>query len=526
MAAPIFRSEAHAQAGPAVYSLAINKPTGTTSGDILLAHLFVYYPGIEPAVTPPSGWALLPGDAGSIYVGTNDRSVIYYKVAGGSEPTTYTWTFSELIAVIGDIAAYSGGHATYPINACAAQATPQGTSHSTPSITTTATDTLLVTAFGGVGFGSITWTPPSGETERVDQYYGAAYISQELNDESKASIGSTGAKTATSSVMAMAAAHIIALTPLSPTYYATLTDGVLPVDTCEPVKKSADYHKTLADAIQVSGVTWTTLTAIRLLLDTLGVSYLATGDECTPVRSRFSSLADTIALVNPDALKVWTHCLELLDAVITADNALFPQWQQLVDTMGLIETFIIGFGELKTLTDSIGLTVSTVKATSRSVSDALAMAEALARSVDRYLADQATVSDGITRTRYLTLTDSLQVSEDTVRTPAKLLGDTIAAIDLIGNSLGRLLADSLHFGDASLSQDHQLLLLETLSLAGGTINSLKRALADLTTLLDVILGPPRPKLELIPSFRSHLVLTTRFRQHLNLTSSIKGGGEE
>jgi hypothetical protein len=136
------------------------------------------------------------------------------------------------------------------------------------------------------------------------------------------------------------------------------------------------------------------------------------------------------------------------------------------------------------------------------------------------------VSDGITRTRYLTLTDSLQVSEDTVRTPAKLLGDTIAAIDLIGNSLGRLLADSLHFGDASLSQDHQLLLLETLSLAGGTINSLKRALADLTTLLDVILGPPRPKLELIPSFRSHLVLTTRFRQHLNLTSSIKGGGEE
>jgi hypothetical protein len=67
----------------------LDKPSGTAEGDILIA---VLSHENSPAVTPPSGWRLI----GHIdhYAQVHDVYV-YFKRAGGSEPTTYTWTHAS-----------------------------------------------------------------------------------------------------------------------------------------------------------------------------------------------------------------------------------------------------------------------------------------------------------------------------------------------------------------------------------------------------------------------------------------------
>jgi hypothetical protein len=68
-------------------TLAINKPTSTASGD-LLVHCMSYIQG--QTVTTLSGWTLV-----STVNGTTGVTVaVYYRVADGSEGSTFTWTFT------------------------------------------------------------------------------------------------------------------------------------------------------------------------------------------------------------------------------------------------------------------------------------------------------------------------------------------------------------------------------------------------------------------------------------------------
>ena len=694
-----FRSEAHATAALSG-SITINKPAGTVQYDVMLAHIATYSDQ-DVTITPPSGWTLVRSTSATYH-----RSWTYYKVAGASEPTSYTFTASATAYLNGAIRSYSGANTTSPINASNAQATPSGTSHSTPSITTTVNNTMITTFFGVMS--NTTWTPPSGEVERYDQVY--TLVTIEGADELQASAGASGSKTATSAAAGVGSAHIIALAPASQEFTKALTDSLLLAEVFNAVRVVISWTKTLVDTIILSGVNLSRLSARRTFTDILNVapteqsiynqrvaasvddstcvattphswqndgeqmrggnlaSYLCTsamrfteilipqgatiyeaylyltawdtasssgcrtklrahlnpnstpviddtdlhsrpltsafvnwdniepwttgveyqspditsviqeivnqgtwapgnavtiywddypdgrsnydayraarafdsgqgyaprlyiryagaGDIIGLVRTQARTLTDTIALTSPDASKVWTHCLALLDTILTADNALFPLWQRLVDTIGLVESFIIGFSNYKTLTDTIGLSESWVKSVTRQVEDALTLAEAFTRSVDKYFAESVVVSDSLTRTRFLALTDSVGITEVIAKSPAKLLTDTILAIDLLTKGLQRLLADSLA-PSGSLGKSSSRNLNEVLSLSESAIKSTKRAITDLTLLLEMLSGPPRPKLELIPSFRSHLTLSIKFRQHLNLAATIRGGGEE
>lgn len=64
----------------------VNKPTNTASGDLMFAMLSGTS-GYCNSV--PSGWTLLAQET----VSTSYRYELYYKVAGASEPSTYTWGF-------------------------------------------------------------------------------------------------------------------------------------------------------------------------------------------------------------------------------------------------------------------------------------------------------------------------------------------------------------------------------------------------------------------------------------------------
>ena len=143
-------------------SLTIDKPSGTVAGDVMIASI-----ALRPntaTVTAPAGWKLVRRiDNGN----PNANSLaVYYKVAGGSEPANYAWTFSTPTSAPGGIQTFTGVDTTSPINAENGQAAPKALSHTTPSVTTTVANTMIVTSHAFAS--AAAWAPPSGMTEAFE----------------------------------------------------------------------------------------------------------------------------------------------------------------------------------------------------------------------------------------------------------------------------------------------------------------------------------------------------------------------
>lgn len=85
----------------------ITKPSGTSSGDLLVAIINFNTNG---TITAPSGWTLV----NSYNPSTGATAEIFFKVAGGSEPTSYNWAFSSSQRVGGVIACFQGSFASDP----------------------------------------------------------------------------------------------------------------------------------------------------------------------------------------------------------------------------------------------------------------------------------------------------------------------------------------------------------------------------------------------------------------------------
>ncbi len=126
-----FRSAASAGAASGTLSLAINKPAGTVQNDAMVASITVR--PSSAAVTPPSGWTLVRRVDNTS--GSTNSPLTYVKVAGASEPSSYTWSFSSSYGSAGGIQSFSGVDTTSPVDTHDGQATPSSLSHSTPSIT-------------------------------------------------------------------------------------------------------------------------------------------------------------------------------------------------------------------------------------------------------------------------------------------------------------------------------------------------------------------------------------------------------
>ena len=84
------------------YDVSIDKPTGTQNDDILFC-LLAWYGATRIIDSVPSGWTKL-GDN----VANNDNYALYYKIAS-SEPSSYTWSFSESGRYYLVCSCYTGG---------------------------------------------------------------------------------------------------------------------------------------------------------------------------------------------------------------------------------------------------------------------------------------------------------------------------------------------------------------------------------------------------------------------------------
>jgi predicted TIM-barrel enzyme len=177
------RAVATGNNGAGSTSLTIGLPAGTSSGDVLLAHVIVRTAG--NVITPPTGWNLVLRQDSSSSISTAS----YVKVAGSTEPTSYTWSFGTSGQASGGIASYIGVNTTTPVDVSHAQYNASTSNMDNSGVTTTTTNDMLVYAVG-----IIVQTSVNAPTGFVEQWSISSNSStdSEMSQEIFASTGATG----------------------------------------------------------------------------------------------------------------------------------------------------------------------------------------------------------------------------------------------------------------------------------------------------------------------------------------------
>lgn len=192
-------------------SLQLTVPTSVVSGNLLLAQITVR-DGTAQTITAPAGWSLIPTN-GRLNSGTTLAQAIYYRVAGASEPVSYTWGFTNSERAAGAMLRYSGVHTTTPIDVSNGQVRATQPVIA-PSITTTVANTYLV-GFFGLANGNATMSEPVGMTLRAaaNSMAGPNGVNILVSDETRAATGATGTRSATSTNSTDNIGHLVALRP-------------------------------------------------------------------------------------------------------------------------------------------------------------------------------------------------------------------------------------------------------------------------------------------------------------------------
>lgn len=190
------------------------KPSGVVSGDLLIAIHGSDRGSSYSSMTAPSGWA----SEGQSTQSNAGFVKVWSKIAGGSEPSSYTFpddTGADAALII--IAVQAGTFdPTTPLAAISfGGSNSSSTSHVAPSVTGV-TDGLLVCGFfGGAGANATrTYTPPSGMTERAE-CSANLWVVSEAATAGLASNSATGTKTATCSASVASVTVSIVVAPAS-----------------------------------------------------------------------------------------------------------------------------------------------------------------------------------------------------------------------------------------------------------------------------------------------------------------------
>jgi hypothetical protein len=145
-------------------TIVLNKPTGVVNGDVMFAFLHAGANGSGTHATL-AGWTEIAFAGGGTVRPSN--ITVLRKVAGGSEPTTYTFSGQSLVD--GSIVALIGADTTTPEDVAASGTTGSTTSADAPSLTTVTSN-----AWHLVGYGSSTVNTtlalPTGYTNDVPAY--------------------------------------------------------------------------------------------------------------------------------------------------------------------------------------------------------------------------------------------------------------------------------------------------------------------------------------------------------------------
>jgi hypothetical protein len=93
----------------AVAAVTVGVPSGVGSGDLLLTQIVIYDGTGSNVPSPPVGWNAIRHD--TISGGNQITSWLYFRIAGASEPASYSWTIAKQYAA-GLMGAWRGGSAS------------------------------------------------------------------------------------------------------------------------------------------------------------------------------------------------------------------------------------------------------------------------------------------------------------------------------------------------------------------------------------------------------------------------------
>jgi hypothetical protein len=132
------------------------------------------------------------------------------KVAGASEPASYTWSFGTAGQASGGIASYIGVNTTTPVDASHAQYNYITSNVDNSGVTTSTANDMLVYAVGIVAATSV--NVPSGFTEQW-RTSSSTSTTSEMSQELFASTGATGTIHGTLNSANSNITYLIALKP-------------------------------------------------------------------------------------------------------------------------------------------------------------------------------------------------------------------------------------------------------------------------------------------------------------------------
>jgi hypothetical protein len=168
----------------------IDKPAGTTNGDLLLIALADDHIGPPGSFVPPAGWTWLE----SSETATAFALYVYYKVAGASEPAAYDWGNPHSAKrLLGILLRISGNDTTSPIDDSAENNSNIFSSDTavTPSVTTTE-NCGRVFRFVYAWSNASDIIPPSNHTEHVQISSSGLTDMLEVASFAPCPIGATG----------------------------------------------------------------------------------------------------------------------------------------------------------------------------------------------------------------------------------------------------------------------------------------------------------------------------------------------
>jgi hypothetical protein len=198
-------------------SLVATAPAGIVSGDILIAGLTQDDTG--STIGAPSGWTVVSTQ--NVTNGDTSTFAWAWKLAGGSEPGTYTFTGTAGANMAAVIAAYSGRNSS-PIET---STTNNPNSASPPSSPVTVTGTGFTTAniddivwIGGLDTngGDGSWTAPSGMTLRTEVSGAGNFTAMGLCDATQGSAGVVANQSGTWTLSAASGNYVAFLIALKP----------------------------------------------------------------------------------------------------------------------------------------------------------------------------------------------------------------------------------------------------------------------------------------------------------------------
>ena len=274
-----FVAASTANNGSGAKTIVIDVPPGTVEGDVMMASVAVTG---TTAPTTPSGWTVAKSSTE-----TGLRQATYYRVAGASEPASYSWSLGSSRAAAGGIATYSGVNQTAPVDATASASGAGGNAEASSVTTSTADDRVLI----AVSFAtSTTVTPDSTTTERYEASSNST--TAEVADFVQATAGATSVKTATPG--SSGSAWIAATIALRDAAQATLSVSTTAAPTFSANLNSGDQTKTYTVPLSINdtrtgesaGLGWnatvtsTQFTAGSHTLPATASSVTAVSDSC------------------------------------------------------------------------------------------------------------------------------------------------------------------------------------------------------------------------------------------------------